>query len=156
MIAFVHEGPSTVSHNYEARVTIAPKGFQFVFVGSAGGPTMLEKCVLAMPDMRLRTHVLWKSQRPALWQWCSIGFAAYSIARLWFCKLAFQICSGVTTHVCACVVVCAFVGLCLQLTQLRGCILHATILNNTLYNPKSNLDLLGRILLRTPARFLPT
>ena len=131
MIAFVHEGPSTVSHHFdEARMTGAPKRFQFVFVGSAGGPTMLEKRVLAMPDVRLRTHVLWKSQRPALWQWCSIGFAADSIARLCFCMLVFQICSGLTIRVCVCVVVCAFVGLCLQLTQLRVCVLHATILNN--------------------------
>ena len=41
-------------------------------------------------------------------------FAAESMARLRVCR-----------------VVCAFVGLCLQLTQLRGCVLHATILNNT-------------------------
>ena len=90
MIAFVHEGPSTVSHHFdEARVTSAPKRFQFVFVGSAGGPTMLEKRVLAMPDVRLRTHVLGKLQRPAFWRWCSIGFAADSIVRLRFSNLVF-------------------------------------------------------------------
>ena len=94
MIAFVHEGPSTVSHHFdEARVTGAPQHFQFVFVGFAGGQTMLEKRVLAMPDVRLRTHVLGKLQRPALWQWCSMGFAADSIARLRLCKLVVQICS---------------------------------------------------------------
>ena len=59
MIAFVHEGPSTVSHHFdEARVTGALQHFQLVFVGSAGRQTMLEKRALAMPDVRLRTHVL--------------------------------------------------------------------------------------------------
>ena len=62
MIAFVHEGQSTVSHHFdEARVTGAPKRFQFVFAGSASGPAMLEKRVLAMPDVRLRTHTYFGS-----------------------------------------------------------------------------------------------
>ena len=59
MIAFVHEGPSTVPHHFdEARVTSALQHFQLVFVGPASRHTIQEKRVLAMPDLRLRTHVL--------------------------------------------------------------------------------------------------
>ena len=55
----VHEGPSTVSVYFvEARVTCALQHFQLVRVGSAGKQTMLEKRALAMPDVRLRTRVL--------------------------------------------------------------------------------------------------
>ena len=58
-IAFVHEGPSTVSTNFdEARVKGALQHFQLVFVGSAGRQIMLERRALAMPEVRLRTRTL--------------------------------------------------------------------------------------------------